>query len=202
MVVPNLPRFIRENDKSILKAKIVNMSSESLNGSAKLEFINPYTMENITNKFSEENVERTFKVEKGESTAVEWSIGVPEGFDSIIVRITAGTENYSDGEEKVLLVLKDSMLVTETMPVFLKGGEQKNIYFDKLINSAKSDTLRNYSYSFEYTSNPAWYAVQALPYLMEYPYECREQIFNRYYSNAIAADIVKENPKIENIFEA
>ncbi|MDH7516538.1 MAG: hypothetical protein QHI48_11765, partial [Bacteroidota bacterium] len=54
--------------------------------------------------------------------------------------------------------------------------------------------------TLEVTSNPAWYAVQALPYIMEFPYECSEQVFNRFYANSLAAHIVRSNPKIERIF--
>ncbi len=50
------------------------------------------------------------------------------------------------------------------------------------------------------TSNPAWYAVQALPYLMEYPYECNEQTFSRYYANALASHIANSNPRIQEVF--
>ena len=52
-----------------------------------------------------------------------------------------------------------------------------------------------------YASQPAWYAVQALPYLIEYPYECAEQVFNRYYANSIAGHIAQSNPKIQRVFE-
>ncbi len=55
--------------------------------------------------------------------------------------------------------------------------------------------------TIEYTTNPAWYAVQALPYLMEYPYECAEQTFNRYYANALASKIANSSPKIKAVFE-
>jgi uncharacterized protein YfaS (alpha-2-macroglobulin family) len=61
----------------------------------------------------------------------------------------------------------------------------KTFAFDKLLNSSKSKTLQHQSVTVEYSSNPAWYAVQALPYMMEYPYECAEQQFNRYYSNIL-----------------
>jgi uncharacterized protein YfaS (alpha-2-macroglobulin family) len=59
----------------------------------------------------------------------------------------------------------------------------------------------NYGLTVEYTTNPAWYAVQALPYLMEYPYECTEQTFNRFYANALALKIVNSSPKIKAVFE-
>jgi hypothetical protein len=72
---------------------------------------------------------------------------------------------------------------------------------DKLLKSGESETLAHQGITVEYTSNPAWYAVQALPYLMEYPYECAEQIFNRYYANALATTIANSSPRIREIFE-
>ncbi len=87
------------------------------------------------------------------------------------------------------------------MPLPMRGDGTKDFKFEKLINSGKSETLTNYGLTVEYTTNPAWYAVQALPYLMEYPYECAEQTFNRYYANSIATKIVNSSPKIKAIFE-
>ena len=51
------------------------------------------------------------------------------------------------------------------------------------------------------TSNPAWYAVQALPYLMEFPHECAEQIFARYYANSLAGHIMNSNHKVKEVFD-
>ena len=64
----------------------------------------------------------------------------------------------------------------------------------------KSDTLVHHKYTLEFTSNPAWYAVQALPYIMEYPYECAEQLFSRFYANSLASHIANSNPKIKKVF--
>ena len=61
--------------------------------------------------------------------------------------------------------------------------------------------IRDSAITVEYSSNPIWYAVQALPYLMEYPYECAEQNFNRYYANVLAAYVANSTPKIKAIFE-
>ena len=94
------------------------------------------------------------------------------------------------------------MLVTETMPLPVRGNTTKNFTFQKLLNSGSSTTLTNFSLTTEFTTNPAWYAVQALPYLMEYPYECAEQTFNRYYANSIASKIVNSSPKIKKVFES
>ena len=93
------------------------------------------------------------------------------------------------------------MLVTETLPLNMRGNGTKNFKLDKLINSGNSETLITQSLTIEYTSNPAWYAVQALPYMMEYPYECAEQTWNRYYANSLATTIANSSPKIKSVFE-
>ncbi len=94
------------------------------------------------------------------------------------------------------------MLVTETLPLPVRGKETKTFHFERLKQADESTTLQHQRYALEFTSNPAWYAVQALPYLMEYPYECTEQIFNRYYANALATSIANRYPKIKAVFES
>src|SRR5690606_18024026 len=76
----------------------------------------------------------------------------------------------------------------------------RTFVLDKLKNVA-STTLSHQKLTLEMTSNPAWYAVQALPYLMEYPYDCNEQIFSRYYANALASHIANSNPRIKEVFD-
>ena len=133
---------------------------------------------------------------------VTFNIDVPENFnDAVVYRIVAKAGDVSDGEEAAIPVVTNRMLVTETMPLPMRGDGTKDFKFEKLINSGKSNTLSNYGLTVEYTTNPAWYAIQALPYLMEYPYECAEQTFNRYYANSIATKIINSSPKIKAIFE-
>jgi hypothetical protein len=97
-------------------------------------------------------------------------------------------------------LLVNRMLVTETLPLPVKGNETRTFVFDKLKNNSSS-TLQNYNLTLEFTSNPAWYAIQALPYMMEFPYECSEQIFSRYYANSIATHIANSSPNIKKVFE-
>ena len=99
-------------------------------------------------------------------------------------------------------VLRNKMLVTETLPLPIRGNSTKEFKFDKLINSAKSNTLKHERLTLEFTSNPAWYAVQALPYLMEYPHECSEQVFSRYYANSLASHIMNSSAKIKRVFDS
>ncbi|MBO9573940.1 MAG: alpha-2-macroglobulin, partial [Chitinophagaceae bacterium] len=114
-------------------------------------------------------------------------------------RIIAQSKNLSDGEESVLPVISNRMLVTETMALPVKGNATKTFSFDKLLKSGNSSTLKQHGLTIEYTSNPAWYAVQALPYLTEGEKENAEAIFNRYYANAIAARIANASPRFKEV---
>ena len=79
--------------------------------------------------------------------------------------------------------------------------QTKTFDFAKLRESGKSNTLKNQTLTVQMTSQPAWYAVMALPYLMEYPYECSEQTFNRLYANSLARHIANSDPKIRKVFD-
>ncbi|MDQ2793855.1 MAG: MG2 domain-containing protein [Bacteroidota bacterium] len=105
---------------------------------------------------------------------------------------------FSDGEENTLPVLPNRILITESLPLPIVGPGTREFELTKL-TSTSSPTRRNYSLTLEMTANPAWYAVQSLPYLMEYPYECSEQTFSRLYANLIAAQILKSNPRFKTV---
>jgi len=98
--------------------------------------------------------------------------------------------------------LTNRMLVTESMPLPIRGKETKEFQLKKLINSGNSTTIKHHRLTLEFTSNPAWYAVQALPYMMEYPYACSEQVFSRYYANSLATFIANSSPKIRAVFDS
>ncbi|MGZ8539826.1 MAG: alpha-2-macroglobulin family protein, partial [Chitinophagaceae bacterium] len=137
-----------------------------------------------------------------QSEAVKFPIAVPFQFNKALVwRIVAKADAFSDGEENAIPVLTNRMLVTETMPLPMRGTGTKNFSFDKLLKSGSSETLQHHALTVEYTSNPAWYAIQALPYLMEYPYDCAEQTWNRYYANSLASFIANSSPRIKQVFE-
>ena len=201
MVVPNTPRFLREGDKITLSTKISNISENDLNGNVRLQLIDPFTEQIIDTKFNLTSREQSFMTKAGQSTSISWVIDVPYNTSAVKYKIVAQAGNFSDGESNVLPILSNRMLVTETMPMPIRGKENKVFKFEKLINSASSNTLRHHKYTLEFTSNPAWYAVQAMPYMMEYPHECAEQTFTRYYSNAIASHIMNSSPKIKQVVE-
>ncbi|MCW3461931.1 alpha-2-macroglobulin family protein [Chitinophaga nivalis] len=202
MVQPNAPRFVREGDKMDFTAKVSNLADTLLIGQARLELLDAATMQPVDGWFQNVFPVQHFTVKAGQSTAVTFPIQIPHGFGSaLIFRVVAQAGNFSDGEENALPVLTNAMLVTESLPLPVRGDGTKTFKFDKLINSGSSQTLRQHALTVEYTSNPAWYAVQALPYLMEYPYDCAEQVFNRYYANALATHITAATPGIKAVFE-
>lgn len=201
MVQPNAPRFLREGDKMEFSAKIVNLTDKELTGQVELQLFNAATNESVSGWFRNMFPNQYFTVAAGKSEAVMFPVEVPYLFDKALTwRIVAKAGDFSDGEEALMAVLTNRMLVTETLPLNMRSTGTKNFKFDKLVNS-NSETLQNQSLTVEYTSNPAWYAVQALPYLMEYPYECAEQTWNRYYANALASKIANSSKRIKEIFE-
>lgn len=142
-----------------------------------------------------------FSCKPRESVPVQWTISIPEHLQGLQYKIVAKSGNYSDGEENILPVLTNKILVTESIPLWVRGNTKKEYVFENLKNTT-STTLQNHSMTLEYTTNPVWLALQSLPYLLEYQYECAEQTFARYYANTIATEIINSNPKIAALFES
>jgi hypothetical protein len=202
MVMTNAPRFFREGDRVSFSAKLVSLSEKNLDGQVTAEFFDAYTMEPVDELLENRMISRNFSIEKGWSAVFYWEIVIPEGMSAIVCRVKAMAGEFGDGEEIVVPVLPNRMLVTETLPLPISKKGTKSFKFTKLIESASSNTLKNYRLTLEFTSNPAWYAVQALPYMAENPHESSDGIFTRYYANTLASWIANSNPKIRKVFES
>jgi len=202
MLLPNVPRFFREGDKIFFSTKISNLADSDLAGDVSLQLFDSFTGAPIDDKLGNTNNSKKFSSKKGQSTQVEWGLSIPLGLQGITYRLIAKSGSFSDGEEAIVPVLTNRMLVTESIPLSVRKKGTKNFTFTKLLESGKSDTLRHEKFTFEFTPNPVWYALQSLPYIMEYPYECNEQTFARFYANSIAFQIVNSNPKIKKVYEA
>lgn len=203
MILANPPRFFREGDEIEFTAKVSNLSQETQTGTASLGLLDAATMQVLERDFGLETGARVvnFTVPAGQSTAVSWKLKVPFGKTSAVTwQIFAEGKTARDGEESTLPVVTNRMLVTETMPITVRGGQTKTFVFDNL-KSLKSPTLASHRYTLEFTSNPAWLAVQSLPYMMEYPHECSEQVFSRFYANTLAASVANKYPNIRKVFE-
>lgn len=202
MVQPFAPRFLREGDRFEFTAKISNLTDKEITGISNLELLNTATMQPVDGWFQNTFPVQHFTVGPKQSTVVKFRTEVPYNFnEALTYRIIAKAGNQTDGEEATLPVLTNRMLVTESLPLSMRGDGTKTFNFSKLLTAEQSESLTHHRFTIEFTSNPVWYAVQALPYLMEYPYECAEQTWNRFYANALAAHITQKLPRIKQVMQ-
>jgi uncharacterized protein YfaS (alpha-2-macroglobulin family) len=203
MVQPNPPRFLREGDELEFTVKVSNQSATRQTGTVRLGFSNARTAKSIDAYLGNTTTDQAFELAAKESRSFSWRLTVPDATSggAIGYKAVGSTGRVSDGEEGLLPVLVRRTLVTESLPLPIRGPQSKQFKFDRLLKSGQSKTLQSQSLTVQMVSNPSWYAVMALPYLMDYPYECYEQVFNRLYANALARHIANSDPKIHRVFE-
>ncbi|NJK83112.1 MAG: hypothetical protein HC912_04115 [Saprospiraceae bacterium] len=203
MVQPNAPRFLREGDEVVFTAKVSNMTENLMNGTAQLELFDATTMQPVNELFDVKRATINFQAKPGQSASLAWSLKVSSVVQvpALVHRVVAQAGDFADGEESALPILTNRMLVTESLPLPIRGKKQETFTLVSLQNASASNTLAHQNLTLEFTSNPAWYAVQSLPYLMEYPYQCIEQVFNRYYANALATSVANAHPRIKSVFD-
>jgi len=201
MVEPNPPRFVREGDEIEFTVKVSNQSAAVQRGLVRLGFSDARTLAAVNEALGLKTLEQSFDIPSKESKTFSWRIRVPDGMGFLTYKAVGSSGRLSDGEEGYLPVLSRRVLVTESLPLPIRGKGEKEFRFAKLAEAAKSNTLRHQSLTVQMASQPAWYAVMALPYLMEFPHECVEQTFNRFYANALARYIAESDPKIRRVFD-
>ena len=194
MVTPNMPRFLRQGDKASISTKISNLSDGAIDGTVRIEFFDMVTEKTIEN-ISVENPSKPFLLAKDASSDAAWTFDVPSDIELIGVRVIAQSASFSDGEQHALAVLPNRMLVTESMRMDVNGTQAKSFTMNRLTENA-SPTAQNYRLTLEFASNPAWYAVQALPVLNAPDNENAVSWFAAYYANTLGAHIGKAYPKV------
>jgi TonB-dependent SusC/RagA subfamily outer membrane receptor len=200
MVSPSAPRFLRAGDQIIFPAKISNLSSRGQEGFISLQITDAVTGKSLDGEFKNQMKNQPFNVGPKANKEFMWKLRVPDEVQAIQYRIVASSGKFSDGEQNILPVLQNKLLVTETLPMYVRSGETKTFVLDKLKTNT-STTLMHHQLTLEVTSNPVWYAVQSLPYLIEYPYDCAEQTFSKYYANTLASHLLNSNPLIKKVFD-
>ncbi|MFC2119123.1 alpha-2-macroglobulin family protein, partial [Bacteroidota bacterium] len=198
MVFPNPPRFVRHNDKIQFPVKVINSSEEEIVGKTWLEIYDAETMEKVLWYISEE---KQFSLNSQGAFFCDWELNIPENINSIYYKVYAICEGYSDGEAGIIPVLPNRIQITEAMPIAVRGNETREFEFETLFNSENIKGIKKNKLSFEFTSNPAWYALQALPYLSSDNSVCTEKVFSRFYAHSLGEHIIKQNPEIKSIFE-
>ncbi|MCG2811856.1 MAG: MG2 domain-containing protein [Candidatus Aminicenantes bacterium] len=201
MVTPNPPRFLREGDVLQFTAKVTNLSEKEQVGVVELNFADLLSDQRQNQALQLQNVKQNFKLAAKSSQGFSWELRVPRNLGPLSYTVIAKSAVYSDGEAGALPVLSSRIMLTESLPLNVRGPQQKKFIFERLQQLGKSDTLEALKLTVQMSSNPAWYAIQALPYLIEFTYECSEQVFNRYYGNLLAGFIANSDPKIRQIFD-
>ena len=197
MVQLNMPRFVRQSDKINLNASLVNLSDKPLKASVKLTFIDPTTDQPVL--LNDTNIVEVDVPVDGAPLTLSWDVKGFEKYEWLICKVVADAGTFSDGEQRYLAILPDKVLVTESYPVFIGNETTKQLKFDKIQELADQvDTRR---LTFEFSANPVWYAIQALPALSEPKSENAIDYFIAWYVNTLAGKIIADNPRIKEVFE-
>ncbi len=190
MIEPYLPRFVRQGDQVVFTSRVSNLSEKVMSGKVRAEFFNPFTgkaLEGVQLK------DQLFQLQAGANTTAAWTLDIPAGAEMLGCRFFAESDQFSDGEEQIFPVLPKRQLVTEAIPVNLSGMDEK-----KIVLPLATATQSDYRISLEVVSNPAWYAVQALPVVAAPASEDLISWVTAYYANALATHIVAANPGIQS----
>lgn len=203
MVQPNLPRFLRSGDKVTISAQVMNQTGGDISTTARLELLDPNTekpleQQGAASQTPERAERQTLKLKTNETATVSWDIAVPAGLDLVICRITAESPSASDGEQHLIPVLPREIMLTESTPFYLTGKGEKTVDVPK---GAASSTRRPYRMTLEYSGNPAWYAVQALPTVADPSNDNIISWFAAYYVNTLASSIARSNTKIKSVID-
>jgi len=198
MVQPNVPRFLRAGDAITIVSKIVNTTASAIQSKVNFTLVDEST--GLPLKWSTNAQEQMVTVPANGSVPVSLELQIPNYTGVVTLAITASAGAYSDGEQHTIPVLSNRQLITESLPITIRKQGTQNLEFKNLKNNT-STTLVHEKLTVEMSSNPAWYAVQALPYMMEFPNECAEQTFTRLYANSIGTYLAKSNPEIKKVYE-
>ena len=195
MLQPNMPRFVRVGDKANIAASLMNLSDKGVKGTVRMELFNPETEKVFYSQ------KQKFDVKGGETGHVNFTFEVSDKYAVMACRMVADGDTFSDGEQRYIPVLTDKQWVTETVPLNVNGEGAHTFSLENLFNK-HSKTASEQRLTVEFTAHPAWYAVQALPVVAHPQNEDALSWATAYYAHSLAACIVKENPRIKQVFDS
>lgn len=187
MVQPNMPRFLREGDKSCIVVKLFNTSDKKVNGNARMQILDAETQKVVWQKT------QGYRIDAEGSATVSFDVqGLKEGV--YINKVVAAGNGYSDGEQHYLPVLSNRELVVNTLPITLhQPGEQifslNKLFLNKEGKQAKG--AENAKVTVEYTNNPSWLMVKALPSISNPDEEDAISLMSAIYANTITTHVQK-----------
>ena len=187
MVQPNIPRFLREGDKSCIVVKLFNTSDKKVNGNARMQILNAETQKVVWQKT------QGYRIDAEGSATVSFDVqGLKEGV--YINKVVAAGNGYSDGEQHYLPVLSDRELVVNTLPITLHQKGEQNFDLSKLFLNKEGKQAKgaeDAKVTVEYTNNPSWLMVKALPAISNPDEEDAISLMSAIYANTITTHIQK-----------
>ena len=199
MVRPYLPRFLREGDRADLKVVVNNAGQHTMSGRLDFELFDPDTDEDLRAAFGLTAAATTgvpFTVEAGGGIDLSFPIVTPARVGSVAIRVTARAGDFSDGEQRPVPVLPGRLHLMQSRFVSLHGEDRREMYFADLA-AADDPTLIKEQMVVTVDAQLFYSVLSALPYLVEYPYECTEQLLNRFLSTGIVTSLFDQYPPIE-----
>lgn len=194
MVQPNMPRFLREGDKSTIVVKLFNTSDKKVSGNTRMQILDPETNKVVWQKT------QNYSIDAEGSATISFDVqGLKEGV--YINKVVAAGNGYSDGEQHYLPVLSNRELVVNTLPITLhQKGEQSfdlsKLFLNKEGKQAKG--AEEAKVTIEYTNNPSWLMVKALPAISNPDEEDAISLMSAIYANTIT-NHVQKHLSLENL---
>ena len=187
MVQPNMPRFLREGDKSCIVVKLFNTSDKKVSGNARMQILDAETQKVVWQKT------QGYRIDAEGSATVSFDVqGLKEGV--YINKVVAAGNGYSDGEQHYLPVLSNRELVVNTLPITLHQKGEQNFDLSKLFLNKEGKQAKGAAdakVTVEYTNNPSWLMVKALPAISNPDEEDAISLMSAIYANTITTHIQK-----------
>ena len=194
MIQPNVPRFVRLGDEASVSARVINTGSKDVSAEVWLTLSDPETDRVLLSK------QNTLLIPADSTLAVSFPVNVSqlEGQSLLVCKMTVSGEGFSDGEQYYLPVLPNEERVTVTVPFVQTEPGTKALSLAELFPKAVSSP----KLTIEYTNNPAWFMIQALPFVSEPRDYCAISQAASFYANSLGLHILRQNPSARNVFES
>ncbi len=200
MVRPYLPRFLREGDEAALQVVVNDAGEQPFSGSLRFEILDPATGASVAESFGLPAAQavKPFRVEPGGGVTLTFPVKAPPRVGTVSFRVTAQAGDWSDGELRPLPVLPGRMHLAQSRFVTLHDKDRRVMRFDDM---ARNDdpTLRSDQLVVTVDGQLFNTVLSALPYLVEYPYECTEQTLNRFLSTGIVSKVFADHPALQSL---
>ena len=191
MIMADMPRFVYDEDTLWIAANVINMTEKTIHPKAKLEIFDEN--ENPVNLILAQDL-KNLQIPAGQSRVARWKVAMRKDLNPLIFRFSAAAEGFRDAEQHMLPVLSTEVFLTQTYSLTTKANTNEEFEFN-----IKNEGERNYDVKLNFNANPMFYAIQALPYLAEGDEKYATTAFQRYFTNKMAQEIIKNNPNIKEM---